>query len=248
MACAAEIFRFLRDMALETTSNLSPSLLHGSSFIGSKALRQRDKNFYGSPPITSRGKGSGGGGGAGVFKNLIHPGAILCMIDLLPSVAVPEDIWMSAEKVGSVIRTTEDVLTANGRESSPLSLDTDSSSSFEVVSPRTRISVGHELITPTDHTHMGNPPADHTHNQAPLHPHNKSSSPESDTFFDAELEQEVKSNEGVGLIGEGVGLGRKELKEDVFVEVGREEGMGGGEVKSGKMDKELAWKVSYLCW
>ena len=69
---AAEILRFLRDMALEVSTTQSKSLIQN---------QQRDKNFYGSPPTTPavhlRGTPS---------SHLVHTGAVLCMLDLLPAI------------------------------------------------------------------------------------------------------------------------------------------------------------------
>ena len=70
---AAEILRFLRDMALEVSTTQSKSLIQNQ--------QQRDKNFYGSPPTTPavhlRGTPS---------SHLVHTGAVLCMLDLLPAI------------------------------------------------------------------------------------------------------------------------------------------------------------------
>ena len=70
---AAEILRFLRDMALEVSTTQSKSLIQNQ--------QQRDKNFFGSPPTTPavhlRGTPS---------SHLVHTGAVLCMLDLLPAI------------------------------------------------------------------------------------------------------------------------------------------------------------------
>ena len=69
---AAEILRFLRDMALEVSTTQSKSLIQN---------QQRDKSFFGSPPTTPavhlRGTPS---------SHLVHTGAVLCMLDLLPAI------------------------------------------------------------------------------------------------------------------------------------------------------------------
>lgn len=71
---AAEILRFLRDIALEVSTTQSKSLLH---------IYQKDKCIiYGSLPATTalyHGTPS---------LQLVHAGAILCMLDLLPAISV----------------------------------------------------------------------------------------------------------------------------------------------------------------
>ena len=76
--CAAEIFRFLRDMALDVSTNSSTSLICLTKFD-----QDKEKNFYGSPPVTAA-KLKGGT----TTNHLVHPGAVLCMLDLLPAVEV----------------------------------------------------------------------------------------------------------------------------------------------------------------
>ena len=243
VACAAEIFRFLRDMALEMMTSQSPSLLHGSSFVSSKALRQRDKNFYGSPPITCRVKSNSGG--SGVIRNLIHPGAILCMIELLPSVAIPKDIQIPAEKDGGAVVTADNIFKSvhSNRETSKY-LDTDSSSSFEIVSP---MSAGQEPATPTDHSHINTSPTDHTRKKAILCT-DRSSSSESIPFFDAEEESEANHE-----VMEGAWLGMNEdgLRMDAVDSVsGKKVGVAvPEEVESGVcgMSEALACKVRTFC-
>ena len=63
---AAQIFRFLRDMALDIPVTQAQSLLQ---------VQQKEKNFYSSP----LGKGLS-------LPHLVHPGAVLCMVDLLPGI------------------------------------------------------------------------------------------------------------------------------------------------------------------
>ena len=82
---ASEIFRFLRDMALDMPTAHSTSLLSLVTGNGD-GVRNREKNFYGAPPITSR-KGRVGS----PTQHLIHPGAVLCMMDLLPAVTPRKD-------------------------------------------------------------------------------------------------------------------------------------------------------------
>jgi hypothetical protein len=91
---AAEIFRFLRDMALDLPAIHSTSLLNMDSGKG-EGVRNREKNFYGAPPVTSR-----MGRGSMPAQHLIHPGAVLCMMDLLPSLTVTED-FLQPEKGSS---------------------------------------------------------------------------------------------------------------------------------------------------
>ena len=50
-------------------------------------MHKREKQFYGDPPVTSiKAKLKT------CSQHLIHPGAVLCMIDLLPSVVVPREM------------------------------------------------------------------------------------------------------------------------------------------------------------
>lgn len=65
--CAAEIFRFLRDMALDIPLAQSKLLLQVSA-----------DNMYGSPG-NIRGTAP---------APLVHPGAVLCMVDLLPAINI----------------------------------------------------------------------------------------------------------------------------------------------------------------
>ena len=67
-------------MALGTQSNQSPSLINVIT-IG----LARDKNFYGAPPVTAARQKAGNS-----TCHLEHPGAVLCMVDLLPAVGVDE--------------------------------------------------------------------------------------------------------------------------------------------------------------
>ena len=114
--CAAEIFRFLRDMALDVPGTGSASILttgggKAGGSLGRKAvggggvdnIHQREKNFYGAPPVTTKKFG-------GNSQHLIHPGAILCMMDLLPSVVVSEEMFHPQPRPES----------ASGRGISPL--------------------------------------------------------------------------------------------------------------------------------
>ena len=78
--CASEIFRFLRDMALGIQSHQSTSLIDAIT-IG----LARDKNFYGAPPVTAARQKAGMSA-----SHLEHPGAVLCMVDLLPAVGIDE--------------------------------------------------------------------------------------------------------------------------------------------------------------
>ena len=78
--CASEIFRFLRDMALGIQSHQSTSLIDAIT-IG----LTREKNFYGAPPVTAARQKAGSSS-----LHLEHPGAVLCMVDLLPAVGIDE--------------------------------------------------------------------------------------------------------------------------------------------------------------
>lgn len=98
---AAEILRFLRDMALEVLTTQSKSLLH---------IYQKDKCIYGSLPATT----------ALYYRNpslqLVHTGAILCMLDLLPAInfdplQLPRNMSQRYEKLESstVVGSSQDV-------------------------------------------------------------------------------------------------------------------------------------------
>ena len=71
---AAEILRFLRDMALDFSTAQSKSLLQA---------HQKDKGLSDSPPTMAvallRSTPS---------SHLVHPGAVLCMLDLLPAISL----------------------------------------------------------------------------------------------------------------------------------------------------------------
>lgn len=120
--CASEIFRFLRDMAVDVLAgSQSTSLLHTGRDNEGEGLHKREKNFYGAPPITNKKTRSTGMHS----QHLIHPGAVLCMIDLLPAVAVSEEMFHpECDNSG---RGTYPI--ADGRGMSPLSTDTLSGSS-----------------------------------------------------------------------------------------------------------------------
>ena len=75
----SEVFRFIRDMALDKSAPQSASLLYPAN---SERMLQREKSFYSSPPQTSKHL---------TTPNLVHAGAILLMIDLLPSVTPPKE-------------------------------------------------------------------------------------------------------------------------------------------------------------
>ena len=77
---ASEVFRFLRDMSLGIQSHQSTSLIDAMT-IG----LAREKNFYGAPPVTAARQKAGNS-----TLHLEHPGAVLCMVDLLPAVGVDE--------------------------------------------------------------------------------------------------------------------------------------------------------------
>ncbi len=129
--CAAEIFRFLRDMALDVPGMQSPTILtdavgggggkvaggggRGTSVKGTS--EQREKNFYGAPPVTSKKAAVAKFGSSA--QHLIHPGAVLCMIDLLPALVVSED--MLRPQVSESGRGTSPLLVVGERSVSPLS-------------------------------------------------------------------------------------------------------------------------------
>ncbi len=69
---AAEIFRFLRDMALDIPSVQSRMLLQ---------MPNKDADTYGSPMGTGNARGA-------PQAHLVHPGAVLCMVDLLPGINI----------------------------------------------------------------------------------------------------------------------------------------------------------------
>lgn len=74
------MFRFLRDMSLGIQAHQSTSLIDAMT-IG----LARTKNFYGAPPVTAARQKAGSSS-----LHLEHPGAVLCMVDLLPAVGVDE--------------------------------------------------------------------------------------------------------------------------------------------------------------
>ena len=70
---AAEILRFLRDMALDFSTAQSKSLLR---------VYQKDKVLSGSPPTMASALLH-----STPSSHLVHPGAVLCMLDLLPGIS-----------------------------------------------------------------------------------------------------------------------------------------------------------------
>lgn len=107
--CASEIFRFLRDMALDVLTGQSSSLLVvGGDKAGSRGV---EKNFYGAPPVTSKRSKVGGG----AARHLVHPGAVLCMMDLLPSVTVSNDLLDSGADQGSAVGRQSQSPSSGGR-------------------------------------------------------------------------------------------------------------------------------------
>ena len=238
-------------MAVEVTSPISPSLLNSTSSVGSKTMRRRDKNFYGAPPITSKSKGGPLGGGSGT-PNLIHPGAILCMVDLLPSVRFPEE-----NGFGSGMASPDNVFEsrsnsrAQSRESTP----------FVLSSPPPGFS--------KDDTSLA-PPTEHVNSESTsASARSMSASVESEAFFDAKLEQ--NSEEKIQLEPEAVPGGTEpdgnvlepaQVEEvDILIEhvgvcekggVAKDEQSTTGEgsvIEEVTMEKELAVKVGtmFLC-
>lgn len=67
-------------MALGIQSHQSTSLINAMT-IG----LAREKNFYGAPPVTAARQKAGNSS-----LHLEHPGAVLCMVDLLPAMGVDE--------------------------------------------------------------------------------------------------------------------------------------------------------------
>jgi len=251
--CAAEVFRYLRDMSVGVTNTFSPSLLESTTSVNSKTLRNRDKVFYGAPPITAKSKGGvslgGGGGGAGGTPNLIHPGAILCMIDLLPSVKYPEEGEISS---GGVPGGVDDVFEASGSEDIDQGVSRDSTPSFLSSPARGRLKEDAEAGLAT-------PPTDHTHTEnlnLPSSARSKSVSPESDSFYDARVDNSGPGSPGkVELEADGskeaVELEKSSAlkeREDMGVAsrvdaVRSQEDVGGEDSDEAKIEKELTRKV-----
>lgn len=77
--CASEIFRYLRDMALNIPLSQSKPLLRPPKSVKSSSPTVAESSTPILPHID--------GGPRKFFSGfLIHPGAILCMIDLLPAI------------------------------------------------------------------------------------------------------------------------------------------------------------------
>ena len=81
---AAEVFRFLRDMALDIPMTQSISLLQVCPFLYLQSYRLCCV-LYITLQMSSR-KSAFMSVASRVTGHLVHPGAVLCMIDLLPSV------------------------------------------------------------------------------------------------------------------------------------------------------------------
>ena len=96
--CASEMFRYLRDMALGIPLSQSRPLLRHSKLspINSPTVTQ-----YASP-ILPRSSEIDGQPRKFFSGYLVHPGAVLCMMDLLPGIDYDEVITQ-----GNVARTTD---------------------------------------------------------------------------------------------------------------------------------------------
>ena len=234
--CAAEIFRYLRDMSVDVTSTISPSLLESTTNVSSKSHRTRDRTrdkiFYGAPPITTKLKGGAAGGGVNTTPNLIHPGAIVCMIDLLPSVRFPEDIGSGRSRTMSPDEVFE------SRSSSRIS---------------TLASPPPGIAAKTKEFNLTTPQSDAPSEFSNIPAHRNSASPESDSYYDAELEQN-DGNEDSSVLGDSDEVLEPSVVDEVDVEV-ETAGLAGGEMldkgelsytEEAAMDRELAWKV-HVC-
>ena len=86
-------------MSLGIQSHQSTSLIDAMT-IG----LARERNFYGAPPVTAARQKAGSS-----TLHLEHPGAVLCMVDLLPAVGVDETCADDAEtdKDGEVVGNDE---------------------------------------------------------------------------------------------------------------------------------------------
>ena len=182
----------------------------------------------------------------GGTPNLIHPGAILCMIDLLPSVKYPEE-----SDVGLLdVTGADDVFETSGSDEMGRG-QSRGSSPFSTSSPKGQ-PADDAASSSKDHTHIENL-------NLPSSARSKSASPESDSFYDARLEEEecprspgkagLDADNGrdpnvvelsvvkeVDILVEGVG-GASMVQSQADVEEGEES-------EEMKMRKELARKVS----
>lgn len=89
-------------MSLGIQSHQSTSLIDAMT-IG----LAREKNFYGAPPVTAARQKAGSS-----TLHLEHPGAVLCMVDLLPAVGVDETYADDAtsDKDGEVMENNKEPL------------------------------------------------------------------------------------------------------------------------------------------
>lgn len=134
--CAAEIFRFLRDMALDLSGTHSTPLLEAGGVGKGAGLQNRDKNFYGAPPSTNR-KNI-------LSQHLIHPGAVLCMVDLLPAFTVTEELLRPQSSYSGRGMSQQ----SSGRGMSPL---TDTMFKHEPRSPSPRSASPSPCCSPSPH-------------------------------------------------------------------------------------------------
>ena len=180
--CAAEIFRFLRDMALDLPGIHSTPLLEAGDVGKGAGIQNREKNFYGAPPSTSRKSVQ--------TQHLIHPGAVLCMMDLLPAFTVTEDLLRPQSSYSGHGMSPP----SNGRGMSPL---------VDLV-------FKHETRSPS-------PQNPSPQNLSPRSTSPQSPSPykSEDSFYDATEEVGI----GVEGEGKGEGFGTEEEKgEEISVE------------------------------
>jgi hypothetical protein len=89
-------------MSLGIQSHQSTSLIDAMT-IG----LAREKNFYGAPPVTAARQKAGSS-----TLHLEHPGAVLCMVDLLPAVGVDESCAddETTDKNGEVVENDKEAL------------------------------------------------------------------------------------------------------------------------------------------
>ena len=83
--CAAEIFRYLRDMALGIPLSQSKPLLRLAPSSSTSPLRSAVTSS--TTPILSHGSSHDSGQPKKFYSGyLVHPGAVLCLMDLLPAI------------------------------------------------------------------------------------------------------------------------------------------------------------------
>ncbi|XP_019848853.1 PREDICTED: WD repeat and FYVE domain-containing protein 3-like isoform X2 [Amphimedon queenslandica] len=106
--CAAEIFRYLRDMALGIPLSQSKPLLRLAP--SSSTSPQRTAVTSSATPILSHGPSHDSGQPKKFYSGyLVHPGAVLCLMDLLPAIDYDSII-------GRSLSTAPDTPTIGGSE------------------------------------------------------------------------------------------------------------------------------------